>query len=121
MIDFKNLKFGDKIYIAKEANHVFAQNRITMKDANGIEWYRYDRDRFTYEIEEIEYCGKVTFVEEGEVRFDEDRDTQYHFKYSDGQIYYENDYPANFDTKEWFHTREEAEAKIEELKLIRSK
>lgn len=119
MIDFKSLKFGDKVYIAKESNHVFAQNRITMKDANGIEWYRYDRDRFTYEIEEITYCGKVTFIEEGEVDSYEYRETEYHFKYPDGQIYFEHD--NNFETKDWFHTSKEAEVRIEELKASRSK
>lgn len=107
MIDFKALTFGDKIFIAKEENHVFAQKRITMVDADGIEWYRYDRDRFTYEIETITYCGKVTFIEEGEIRFDEDRGTEYHFKHADGQIYLEYDDTDIFglDRKNWFYSR----------------
>lgn len=121
MIDFKSLKFGDKVYIAKESNHMMHQNRITMRDANGIEWYRYDRDRFTYEIEEVTYCGKVTFIEEGEIRSYEDRETEYHFKYPDGQIYFEHEYDNNYDTKDWFHTHKEAETRIEELKAFRSK
>ena len=120
MIDLKTLKFGDKVYIAKEENFVFSAQKIKMVDADGIEWYRYDRDRFTYEIQEITYCGKVTYLEEGEVRFNEDRETEYHFKYPDGQIYSEYDYDDNFDLKEWFYTRNEAEARIQELKLMRN-
>ncbi len=120
MIDFKALTFGDKIFIAKEKNHVFSQQRLTMIDAEGTEWYRYDRDRFSYEIVEITYCGKVTFLHEGEVRLDEDRAaTQYHFRYPDGQIYYEYDNEYDLELIEWFHTREEAETRIAELKAMR--
>lgn len=123
MIDLKTLKFGDKVYIAKEENHSFSQKRITMKDADGVEWYRYDRDRFTYEIEELEYCGKVTYIEEGEIRFDEDRSTEYHFRHPDGQIYPEHNDADIFDLdrKDWFYTREEAQARIEQLKLERGR
>lgn len=119
MIDFESLKFGDKVYVAKEENHSFRVKKIRMVDAEGIEWYRYDKPRWTFSIEEIVYCGKVTFIEEGEVRFDEDRETQYHFKYPNGQIHYEYNNEYDIDLKEWFHTREEAEARIEELKIMR--
>jgi hypothetical protein len=119
MVEFEELKFGDKIYVAKEENHVFAQQRITMKDADGIEWHRYDRDRFTYEIEVIEYCGKVTFVEEGEVRFDEDRLTEYHFRYPNGQIHGETEPSWPEDFNDWFTTREEAEKYIQNLRESR--
>lgn len=120
MINFKTLTFGDTIYIAKEHNHYLKQKRIVMTDGEGVEWYRYDRSRFTYEIETITYCGKVTYIEEGEVLFDEDRSTQYHFKHSNVQIYPEHDNEYDFDTKEWFHTREEAEARIAELQSMRT-
>lgn len=122
MIKLAELKFGDKVYVVKEDNHIFAQKRITMIDADGIEWYRYDRDRFTYEIEELEYCGKVRYIEEGKVRLDEDRDDEYHFRHPDGQIYPEYDRIGDvfdLDRKEWFYTREEAEVHIEKLKLDR--
>ncbi len=121
MIDFKALTFGDSIFIAKEKNYVFSAQKIKMIDADGIEWYRYDRDRFTYSVEEITYCGKVTFLQEGEVRLDEDRAaTQYHFKYPDGQIYYEYDNEYDLDLRDWFNTREEAELRIESLKAMRN-
>jgi hypothetical protein len=120
MIDFKALTFGDSIFIAKEKNYVLSAKKIKMIDAEGTEWYRYDRDRFSYEIVEITYCGKVTFVQEGEVRLDEDRAaTQYHFRYPDGQIYYEYDNEYDLEFRKWFHSREEAETRIAELKAMR--
>jgi hypothetical protein len=120
MIDFKALTFGDKIFIAKEENYVFSAQKIKMTDAEGIEWFRYDRDRFTYSVEEITYCGKVTYIEEGEVRFSEDRVAEYHFKYPDGQIHctYDNEYDIEF--RDWFPSREEAETRIAELKAMRN-
>jgi hypothetical protein len=119
MIDFESLEFGDKIYVVKERNHIMTAKRIKMVDSDGVEWYRYDKPKWTFEIEEITYCGKVTYVEEGEVRFSEDRIGEYHFRWSSGQIHYEYDDPYNPDTENWFHTREEAEACIEKLKVIR--
>jgi hypothetical protein len=121
MIAFNKLKFGDKVYIAKEENHVFAAKRIVMVDADGIEWYRYDRDRWVFSVEELTYCGTLTFIEEGEIRPDSDRHVEHHFKHPDGEIYPESEetdiFGINF--KEWFHTREEAEVRIVELKNIR--
>lgn len=123
MIELNKLKFGDKVYIANEENHVFQAKRITMIDADGVEWYRYDRDRWTFSVEEITYCGKVTFFEEGEVAPDNNRQVEYHFKHPDGNIYPETESIDLFDInyKEWFYTREEAEARIVELKNIRGK
>ena len=61
----------------------------------------------------------LSFVEEGEVRFSEDRVDEYHFKYPDGQIYYEYANEYDLDFRDWFHSREEAEARITELKAMR--
>ena len=119
MINLENMKFGDTVYIAKETNNSFSAKRITMVDADGNEWHRYDRDRWTFSIEEITYCGKVTFIEEGDVRFDEERFTEYHFRYPDGQIYYEQEGTDEHHLEHWFYTKDEAEILIEELKLTR--
>ena len=120
MIIFKDLTFGDIVYKVNERNNMMSQKRLVMTDADGAEWYRYDRDRFVYSIEEIEYVGKVTHHEEGEVRFDEDHLTEFHFKYPDGQIYYENDGNDEHNLDDWFTTREAAEAEIARLKELRS-
>ena len=112
MVEFEELKFGDRIYIVDEKNNAFSKKKIkTVID--GIEWFRYDRDQWEYSISEIVYCGKVTHIEEGEVRFEEDRITEYHFLYPDGQIYHENEPGYNDDFDDWFLTKEEAEAYID--------
>jgi len=106
MIDFNNLKFGDTVYVSKEVNNAFRKKRISFTDSAGIEWYRYDLPNWEYSVEELVYCGKTTYVEEGEVRFDEDRQTELHFKYPDGQIcpvYLEDDF------ENWFASKAEAE------------
>jgi hypothetical protein len=119
MIDFTKLKFGDKVYIAKDTNNAFSKKKIK-KVIKGVEWFRYDMDNWTYTIEEIVYCGKVTHIEEGEVRFEEDRITEYHFKYPDGQIYHEWEGEDTDHLHDWFYTKEEAASYIEELKASRS-
>jgi hypothetical protein len=120
MIIFKDLTFGDIVYKVNERNNMMSQKRLVMTDADGAEWYRWDIERFEYSIEELVYVGKVTHHEEGEVRFDEDHLTEFHFKYPDGQIYYENDGDDEHNLDDWFTTREDAEAEITRLKKSRS-
>ena len=120
MIIFKDLTFGDFVYKVVEKNHVASQKRLTMIDASGAEWYRHDRARFVYSIEELTYVGKVTHHAEGEVRFDEDHLTEFHFKYPDGQIYHEHEGDDEYNLDEWFTTRKSAEENIESLKAYRA-
>ena len=111
MITTENMKFGDTIYSVKTVNNAFRKNKLTFTDADGNEWYRYDKPNWEYSIEELLYCGKTTYVEEGEVGFDEDRRIEYHFKYPDGQIYpeYEEDIK---EFENWFTTKTAAEEHI---------
>lgn len=119
MINFDKMNFGDVVYAVKETNNAFSKKRITMIDENGIEWYRYDREHWEYSITEIVYCGRVEFQEFGEVWFGEDRQTEFHFKYPDGQIFIE--YLKDIcEFEQWFHTREDAEAYIKERKEDRA-
>lgn len=111
MITLENMKFGDKVYLIKETNNAFRKNRITFTDADGNEWHRYDLPNWEYSIEEIVYCGKSTYIEDGEVRFDEDNMTKLHFKYPDGQIYFEYEEDVA-DYNNWFTTKHEAEEYI---------
>jgi hypothetical protein len=120
MVEFEELNFGDKIYVVDEKNNAFTKKKIQMIDNSGNKWFRYDRDNWEYSIEEREYCGKVTFVEEGEVRFDEDRLTEYHFRHPSGQIHGETDPSWPEDFNDWFTTREEAEKYIELKKIERA-
>jgi hypothetical protein len=117
MIEFAELKFGDKVYIVKET--VQTRNRFVMTDADGVEWHRYDNSRWLLSIEEIEYVGRVTVVEEGEARFDEDRCNEFHFKYESGQIYGEAEGADEYHLDTWFSSEEEAEDHITILKATR--
>lgn len=118
MIEFNTLKFGDKVYFAVEKNNAFTKSKIkTVID--GVEWFRYDRDQWEYNTVVIEYCGKVTYIEEGDVRFDEERFTEYHFRYPDGQIYYEREGADEHHLEHWFYTKDEAEKYIQDLRESR--
>jgi hypothetical protein len=120
MIDFKKLKFGDKVYVVNEKNNVVKQKRIFMTDSEGVEWHRYDRENLEYDIEVIEYCGKVTYMPEGRVRFDEDGLDEYHFEHPDGQIYGEDDGADEYYLDNWFNSEEEAVDHITQLKAERA-
>jgi hypothetical protein len=120
MIKFKDLTFGDIVYKADERNNLMSRERLVMIDVNGNEWYRYDRERFEYSIKELTYVGKVTHHEEGEVEFDEDRCTEFHFKWPNGQICGENDGADEIYLNDWFTTRKDAEAEIARFKESKS-
>lgn len=117
-MNFEELTFGDKIYIAYEQNNAFKQKKIKMVDSTGIEWFRYDIPNWTYTIQEIEYCGKVTHIQEGAVSSDEDLSTEYYFRGDSEQIFHLD---TDYDEYENYHrTREEAELYVEKLKEQRN-
>jgi hypothetical protein len=119
MLEVEKLKFGDVVYVVKEQNNAFSKKKLKMVDDSGVEWFRYDLDNWVYSIEEIVYCGRVTYIEEGDVLFDENRQVELHFRFPDQQIH--SDYIDDvIECQEWFHTREEAEAYIELLKKDRA-
>lgn len=117
MIDASKLNFGDVVYIVNERNNAFTKKKLKTV-VNGVEWFRYDRDHWEYTVAEIVYCGHIKVINTGEVDFDHDLQNQMHFKYEDGNIYYEYEKDIG-DLAEWFHTRQEAEnyaATMRELK-----
>ena len=118
MIDATTLKFGDTVYSVNEKCNAFLKKKIkTVID--GVEWFRYDRDHWEYTVSELIYCGKITVIKEGEVDDDRDRQNQLHFKYPDGNIYYE--YEADIgNIEDWFHTRNEAEAYAERMRKLKN-
>lgn len=117
MIDTNQLKFGDTVYVVETRNNAFSKQKIkTVID--GVEWFRYDQDHWEYSIKELVYCGRVVYKEYGEVAFNEDRQNELHFRYPEGQIYceFEDDFEY---VEDWFQSRSEAEAYIEQMKLER--
>ena len=111
MVIFKELSFGDTLYSVRTKHNVVNRNKVTMTDDSGIEWHRYDKPRVVYYIEKIVYTGKVIFVKEGEVGFDQDRLNEYYFKFEDGQIHLDYEY-ADETLDTWFTTEQEAEQYI---------
>lgn len=60
-------KIGDKFW---RVNKVFngltgSRNKLTMLDADGNEWYRYDKDEVDFDIREVEIVGTFNAVIEG--------------------------------------------------------
>jgi hypothetical protein len=107
MISYCDLKFGDKIFVVDIKNNAFFNKKIFMVDDDGVEWYRYEKPHYEYTIITIEYCGKVSYIEEGIVAQNDLRHTEYHFKYPDGHIHYK--YEEDLDDVEiWFHSENEA-------------
>jgi hypothetical protein len=120
MIIFKDLAFGDKVHVVNETNNVVRKKRITMTDPNGVEWARYDREHWEYNIEELEYVGKRTYVDEGETVSDSDEveSDKLYFKFLDGLIR-EEDSEADSWLAHWFSSEEEATNHVTHLKTIR--
>lgn len=119
MIDASTLNLGDAVYIVDERNNAFTKKKLkTVVD--GVEWFRYDRDHWEYNVTEIVYCGHVTVIAEGEVDSDSNCQNQMHFKYSDGNIYYEYEKDIG-DLAEWFHTRQEAETYAAEMRELKNR
>jgi hypothetical protein len=118
MIDPENLSFGDVVYAVKETNNAFRKKKIKMIDADGVEWSRYDREQWEYSVDELVYCGRVTFEVTGEVPVSEGHEEEMYFKYPDGSIYSEY-YESIAECDRWFPSREQADSCIEELKESR--
>lgn len=119
MIDVKKLQLGDTVFRVNERNNAFSKQKLKMIDEHGNEWFRYDQPHWEYSIEEIVYCGRVEFQRFGETNPSEYYANEFHFKHPDGQIYAENEESFAYEER-WFHTREEADQEIEELKILRS-
>ena len=119
MIDISKFKIGDTIYTVDEKNNAFSKKKIVKTDRAGIEWFRYDRPHYEYTIKEIIYCGKVIHAVSGEVDGDNIYETEYHFKYPAGNIFYEYE-DVILKLNDWFATKEEAEEYIEQMKTKRN-
>lgn len=121
-IDLRNLKVGDFVYRVFRKNNFFSQKKIYMVDANGVEWYRYDKDRYEYIIIKYSVVGIVIPQIFGKVDDDE-----YHqmivYLESDDENYdhYELYQPLEADdtdysqSEELFYDLIDAELRKEEL------
>ena len=110
---------GDKFWVLSVMKN-WNSNKIKMVDAEGIEWYRYPEGKNTYKIDELEVVGKLFFNIEGEGSLwnEEEYVDRYAVRMNGEHLdeVWQEDLDGERGYPYYFHSREEAEAKIAELK-----
>jgi hypothetical protein len=111
---------GDKFW---RVNKIFnrltgRQNKLTMLDADGNEWYRYDKDTVEFDLRQVEVVGKYTAIVEGHNMWYEDEYCdRYAMKIGD---HYDEVWEDELDGEHqghyvaYFQTKEDAEEYIKE-------
>jgi hypothetical protein len=74
-------KIGDKFW---RVNKIFnrltgKQNKLTMLDADGNEWYRYDKDTVEFDLRQVEIVGTFNAIVEGHNMWNEDECSDRYF------------------------------------------
>lgn len=109
---------GDKFWIIDTKLNWDAK-KIKMIDAEGREWYRYADERKSYKIIELEIVGKMFHTIEGDDThwLKEDHLDRYAVRYDNGHLgeLWQEDLDNEL-VEHYFRTREDAEAKLAELK-----
>ena len=108
-INFSTIDFGHKLYYINSNYNYITRKKITTV-IDGVEWYRYDKQRIEYTLIEYIYVGRCEAVTYGEVDGDEISDTKYFVKEQTGEMDYLLDRDA--DDNDWFDSKEEAEAEV---------
>lgn len=125
MIDHNLLKVGTKFYRIKEDNHGFHRNKIRQV-IDGVEWFRYDKPVFTYEIIECEVMGILKKTLEGmwDPHNEYDMNTEYFIRQNANfgytyEIYNQYDFEETenifLDKKEALLYKETMELKAKEI------
>lgn len=111
---------GDKFW---RVNKIFnrltgRQNKLTMLDADGNEWYRYDKDTVEFDLRQVEIVGKYNAIVEGHNMWYEDEYCdRYAMKIGD---HYDEVWEDELDGEHqghyvaYFQTKEDAEEYIKE-------
>lgn len=107
MINMGALGFGQAVYSVGVDYH-YSRKKTIMTDADGVEWYRYDKPLREYKITELIFCGTLKYSIEGEISDPDEYFNEFHFKYPDGDIAAEYESETN-QIEDWFYTLEQAE------------
>ena len=110
MIDLESLKFGDTIFRVSN-NYNFDSDKITKIGDDGIAWHRYSAPRYVYHVCALIYCGLCTVEVIGEVRYSEDKVTEYHFRNENGYINVEE---IENNESEYFYSEQSAKQSIKD-------
>ena len=119
-------KIGDKFW---RVNKIF--NRLTgnmkklkMIDADGVEWYRYDKDSVDFDLIEVEIVGTFNAVIEGHSIWHEEEFCDrycmkigaFHDEVWEDELTGTGEHRGHYTS--YFHTKEEAEEYIKEQREI---
>jgi hypothetical protein len=101
---------GDTLYQIEMQLNALSRKRLSKVDADGVEWYRYDKTPKTFSLIEHKIVGKLSKIAEGVIPDYEDVATEY-FTDKGLSIYNlveNNDY--------WFTDKKAAEAALAHLR-----
>jgi hypothetical protein len=96
---FDTMPIGTKFYYVYKKYNTSARNKITVIDADGIEWHRYIKPQVEYVVNEYTLVGRLKKVLEGKWTYDSELDTEYlvdngekvhDFYFDDDEKYYLN-------------------------------
>ena len=117
-------KVGDEFFHVQESMNFMSRKKITMTDADGVEWYRYDKPIRSYKIERNTVVGIVRPVVEGTLTKEDDVYAMGQFTFVHCEIDRNNTTTVVYDAENlstylnsgeyYFRTEEEAKAKIQE-------
>jgi hypothetical protein len=83
------MNIGDNIHHIKTISNAFIKQKIKMVDAEGIEWYRYDKPIWEFELETHTIIGKISVTIEGTI---DENDMVENSYYTDkGMNFYESE------------------------------
>lgn len=78
----EDLYVGKLVYKLEINNNTIRRKKLSMVDADGNEWHRYDRDTWTFKVSAMNICGSIKQVVKGTVNSDSVSEDEYHLSYS---------------------------------------
>ena len=116
MIKPVDIRINDVVYKVTEHNDFFNRNKIKMTDAQGVEWFRYDRPIRRWTVSEYQLQGIVSIAVIGTVKDPDVYTDTYHFQdTSTGKILEFDDDDQDLWDK-FYRSRAEAELTVDQLK-----
>lgn len=117
MIKPVDIRINDVVYKVTEHNDFFNRNKIKMTDANGIEWFRYDRPIRRWTVGEYQLNGIVSIAVVGVVKDPDAYTDTYHFQdLATGKILEFDDDDQDL-WENFYRSRAEAEHIVDQLKI----
>ena len=117
--NYLTYNIGEKFWVLSVSKN-WNSEKIKMIDEDGIEWYRYPEGQNNYKLDELEIVGKLYHRIEGvgSIWYEEEFVDRYCVRMNGEHLdeVYQEDLDNTRNYPYYFRSREEAEAKIAELK-----